>query len=218
MTATDKINSSSEFMKDLFNFMHEVREPVKDAKNPFFNSKYAPLNSVLPDVKDVAKKHNFMVVQRVTGGDGNVAVETVLMHKSGEFVSSGTISMAIMMDKNGAITPQALGSTVTYLRRYQLYPFLGIAELDDDGNAGSHKQEPETKGKAKNKPEPVQEKPEYSDGLERIEFYEKEIAETKKVDGLNDIWADIQSDDSIDEEAVKILKAALKNRKKEIEK
>lgn len=217
MTTTDKINGSSEFMKDLFNFMHEVKEPVKDAKNPFFNSKYAPLNSVLPDVKDVARKHNFMVVQRVTGGEGSVAVETVLMHKSGEFISSGTISMAIMMDKNGAITPQALGSTVTYLRRYQLYPFLGIAELDDDGNAGSHK-EPEAKGKGKSKPEPTAEEPEYSDGLERVEFYEKEIAGAKKVDSLNDIWADIQDDDSIDEEAVKILKAALKNRKKEIEK
>lgn len=215
MTATDKINSSADFMKDLFNFMHEVKEPVKDAKNPFFNSKYAPLNSVLPDVKDIARKHNFMIVQRVTGGDGSVAVETVLMHKSGEFISSGTISMAIMMDKNGAITPQALGSTVTYLRRYQLYPFLGIAELDDDGNAGSHK-EPEAKGKGK--PEPAAEEPEYSDGLERIEFYEKEIAGAKKVDSLNDIWADIQNDDSIDEDAVKILKAALKNRKKEIEK
>lgn len=217
MTATDKINSSTDFMKDLFNFMHEVKEPVKDAKNPFFNSKYAPLNSVLPDVKDIARKHNFMIVQRVTGGDGSVAVETVLMHKSGEFISSGTISMAIMMDKNGAITPQALGSTVTYLRRYQLYPFLGIAELDDDGNAGSHK-EPETRGKGKSKPEPAAEDPEYSDGLERIEFYEKEIAGAKKVDSLNDIWADIQNDDSIDEDAVKILKAALKNRKKEIEK
>jgi hypothetical protein len=217
MTATDKINSSTDFMKDLFNFMHEVKEPVKDTKNPFFNSKYAPLNSVLPDVKDVARKHNFMVVQRVTGGEGSVAVETVLMHKSGEFISSGTISMAIMMDKNGAITPQALGSTVTYLRRYQLYPFLGIAELDDDGNAGSHK-EPEAKGKGKSKPEPAAEEPEYSDGLERVEFYEKEIAGAKKVDSLNDIWADIQNDDSIDEDAVKILKSALKNRKKEIEK
>jgi hypothetical protein len=63
--------------------------------------------------------------------DGIVSVETRLIHKGGQWlactVSAGT------KDR----TPQSVGSTITYLRRYGLLSITGIAPDDDDGNAGS---------------------------------------------------------------------------------
>jgi hypothetical protein len=59
-------------------------------------------------------------------------VETYIMHLSGQWMMS-EFSMRSVDGK-----PQAIGTLITYLRRYSLGAMLGmVAEEDDDGNSGS---------------------------------------------------------------------------------
>ena len=61
-----------------------------------------------------------------------VSVETRLIHNSGEWMS-GTCSALPRDHKN----VQAVGSTITYLKRYGLQSMTGCPSEDDDGNAAS---------------------------------------------------------------------------------
>jgi hypothetical protein len=61
--------------------------------------------------------------------DGLVQVETVLLHSSGEYISS---IMSIVPTKTDV---QSVGSYITYLRRYSLAALLNLAQEDDDANS-----------------------------------------------------------------------------------
>lgn len=111
----------------------------KSAENPFFKSKYADLEAVLDTVLDPLNENDIALVQ-LTGNDGDRAtVNTVLMHKSGEFIGC---EAGMLLAKNDGHT---LGSAVTYLRRYGAAAAVGLAQTDDDGNAvkDAHDAEPE---------------------------------------------------------------------------
>lgn len=110
-------------------FQAEVETVKKDGTNPFFKSHYATLENVIETVRPYLLKHGLSFSQ-FPDGDG---LTTILMHSSGEFLeANGT-----MKPKDD--TPQALGSAMTYARRYALCAILGLATEDDDGNAGSVK-------------------------------------------------------------------------------
>lgn len=119
-------------MKNLFAafaaFQSEVRDPVKDASNPHFRSRYADLHGVLAAVRPVLARHGLAVTQTINVRDGQVhpLLETMLLHTSGESISS-TVPLAVT--KAG---PQEFGSVMSYLRRYSLMALLGIAGADDD--------------------------------------------------------------------------------------
>ena len=108
----------------------------KTSDNPFFKSKYADLNSVIEASRAPMLENGLSVVQIPSYADGRVSLETVLMHKSGEWIS-GNIST-----KPAKEDSQAIGSAISYLRRYSLASFLGIAQEDDDGNASTDKTTP----------------------------------------------------------------------------
>lgn len=96
----------------------------KDAKNPFFKSRYADLNSVLEACKGPLNSNGITVLQSHDGDN----VETVLLHSSGEWMSSST---RIVVSKQN--DPQALGSAISYARRYGLQSFVSLPAEDDDG-------------------------------------------------------------------------------------
>ena len=100
----------------------------KDATNPYFKSSYADYNSVLMACKYALNENGITVMQPHTFRDGQSFVETVLLHESGEFISSET--EIITSKKND---PQALGSAITYARRYSLQSIVSIPSVDDDG-------------------------------------------------------------------------------------
>jgi hypothetical protein len=111
-----------------------------DSKNPFLKNDYASLGAIIAGARPVIAKHGLSVSQLTFGEDGVAGVETVLMHTSGEWISS-SISMPIG-DEKGKSSAQVAGSIVTYLRRYSLASILGIySDEDGDGN----KPEPERK-------------------------------------------------------------------------
>ena len=122
----------------------------KDAKNPFFKSKYATLNAVYEAVAEALLKNGLSVIQPIVGD----AVETTLVHTSGQFITS---SCPIVCAKQN--DPQAMGSAITYARRYSLASLLGVmTDEDDDGEKAMSRPAPKQSVKEAPKAEKKQEK------------------------------------------------------------
>lgn len=111
----------------------ELRPAAMNATNPFLKSKYADLGSVIDAARPVLAANGLSYSQLPIGDGQTIGVETILMHSSGEWVSS-QISLAAM-EERGKSAAQVAGSIITYLRRYALAAALGIyADEDTDGH------------------------------------------------------------------------------------
>lgn len=124
--------TQSEILKALANFHKNIIQPKKDANNPFFKSKYVPLENVTEVIDKVAPEYGLAYAQEaLTDADkGMVGVTTLLTHESGEWIEFEPLFLKA--DKQ---TAQGYGSAITYARRYALSSAFGIAsETDDDGN------------------------------------------------------------------------------------
>lgn len=110
----------------------------KDAKNPFFKSTYADLASIWDAVRIPLTTNGLSIVQcpRVSLVPDLVVLETILLHTSGQWMSSQLVMRPVKSD------PQGVGSCITYARRYGMCAILGITvtDEDDDGNAASQVQ------------------------------------------------------------------------------
>lgn len=92
-----------------------------------YKFKYAPLDAILTAVRGPLSDNGLAISQMLDGDD----LVTMLLHKDGQ-----TLTGRFPLPHGDTI--QALGSAVTYLRRYSLQAILGIAaEEDDDGNRAS---------------------------------------------------------------------------------
>lgn len=103
----------------------------KNSENPFHGSTYASLE-VLLDLclplfleNDICMTHSFTVI------DGYNCMVTKFSHESGEWKKS-VLRIPTIDDK-----PQTFCASVTYLRRTVIKSFIGLAEVDDDGNQAS---------------------------------------------------------------------------------
>ncbi|WP_204200844.1 ERF family protein [Mammaliicoccus sciuri] len=130
----NKSESIVEISKAMAKFQSEVKQPFKDANNPFFKSKYVPLESVVESITSIAPKHGISFVQWASNDDtGRVGVSTMIMHTSGEYIEFDPVYMNA--DKN---TAQGAGALISYLKRYSLSAVFGItSDQDDDGNHAS---------------------------------------------------------------------------------
>mgnify|MGYP003146487024 FL=1 len=136
-------NTNSEWKSDqidklagaLAKAQSQIRGAAKKSKNPFFNSNYADLHTVIESCMPQLSANGISVVQ---GTDFNRTdgwfVTTMLMHSSGQWIKS---SCKIILGPKQDI--QALGSAITYGRRYGLSSIAGIGQFDDDGNSISKK-------------------------------------------------------------------------------
>ena len=104
----------------------------KDAENSFFKSTYADLGSVVRAIKQPFADNGLSYSQLTTSDNGLYGVTTVLMHTSGQWLSS-----VLLLPVKKPNDPQAAGSAITYARRYALQAMAGIPSEDDDGNAAS---------------------------------------------------------------------------------
>jgi hypothetical protein len=152
---------TTELLKAFVAALSELRNPVKDSGNQFFKSKYVELSTALDHVKPVLAKHGLAIVQPVVERDGKTFVKTTVLH------ASGVMDMGLypvvpkrprpVKDKKGEYLtvdqgdgtddPQAMGSAVTYARRYALCAALSIAGAgeDDDGNRASRRSDEKPK-------------------------------------------------------------------------
>ncbi|NQL22073.1 ERF family protein [Streptococcus suis] len=120
-----------ELSKAFAKMQMELEQPLKNADNPFFKSKYVPLENVVDSITRAANKHGLSFTQFPSSDEnGNVTVGTMVMHESGEWIEYDPICMKPV--KND---PQAVGSAITYAKRYALSAIFGItSDNDDDGN------------------------------------------------------------------------------------
>jgi len=126
----NKSESIKNLAKALADFQGEVQNPKNTADNPFFKSKYAPLQDILTLVRPIMAKHGLSILQSPSGDGKTITISTVLMHSSGEWIEPDPL--VLQAEK---ATAQGAGSAITYGRRYALSAILGISsEDDDDGN------------------------------------------------------------------------------------
>lgn len=111
----------------------------KDAANSHFRSKYATLEAVIEAVRPALSANGISFYQDVETDGAKVTCYTTLGHESGEEI----VSRPMSAEAKGK-GPQEIGSTETYLRRYQLMALCGIAPEDDDGEAAHGRQGEQT--------------------------------------------------------------------------
>ena len=111
----------------------EMKGAEKKSVNPFFNSGYADLHTVIESSFPSLTKHGLSVIQGNESSPGEFFITTKLLHESGQWIKS---KLKMPIEK---VTAQSIGSTITYGRRYGLSAISGIAQYDDDGNAVSSK-------------------------------------------------------------------------------
>ncbi len=95
---------------------------------------YADLAEVIDLVTGPLAEQGLSVIQPIISCDYGYSLKTILCHSSGQFISS-LVSLPVANDAQA----QALGSAITYLRRYSLLAILGLqaGEEDDDGHHAS---------------------------------------------------------------------------------
>lgn len=120
-------------------FQGAVTAPKKTSTNPHFKSKYADLAEVIETIKAPLAANGLSVFQAPVGAveGGAIRIVTQVSHKSGQWIRT-TFSMPV-----GQTNAQAVGTALSYARRYSLSAALGIAAEDDDGNEAT--KQPETK-------------------------------------------------------------------------
>ena len=119
----------------------DIRTAAMSAVNPHFKKDYADLADVRDACREPLAKNGLSVVQMPFGEDGKIALRSVLLHESGEFMWS---------DLPGANwkNPQELGSLLTYLRRYALSSITGVAPRgEDDDGEGAMGRRPDEQGR-----------------------------------------------------------------------
>jgi hypothetical protein len=119
----------------LVKFQASVSKVAKESNNPFFKSKYASLANILDTIQKPLSECGLAISQFP---DGN-ALTTIIVHaESGEWMESSYV-MPVAKQND----PQAMGSAMTYARRYALGSILNLnIDDDDDGEKAMGRQLP----------------------------------------------------------------------------
>lgn len=107
----------------------QIEGAKKSSSNPFFKSKYADLAECWNTCREALTANGISVIQmpEEINENGRLNITTMLAHSSGQYISS-TLTMTVTK-----LDPQAIGSAITYGRRYALAAMVGLAQEDDDG-------------------------------------------------------------------------------------
>ena len=126
----------TEISKELLKAQEQMRPVTKDATNPFLRNRYASLAAVLDAVRRPLLDNNIVLVQRpVESEPGTIAVETRLVHVSGEWISSTMIVPLPEAEASSKLNlGQAIGAAFTYGKRYSLMGMLGVSATDEDSD------------------------------------------------------------------------------------
>ena len=111
--------------------IHEAKKEIgvvkKNAKNPHFKNTYADLNALIDAVEPILLEKGLILLQPIK--DGKVYTQIIDV-ESFDMIES-------WIDLSPNLTAQALGSQITYYRRYQISAILSLMADDDDGHKAS---------------------------------------------------------------------------------
>lgn len=123
---------TQEDMQSFFTDYNSLVTSIKATKssvNPHFKNRYASLDTWLDEVHKHAPSNNFIFTESIKVtmmGDDIVQVHTArLIHNTGNTCESDYL--VGLLDK-----PQAMGSNMTYARRYNIQTLLTCTGEDDD--------------------------------------------------------------------------------------
>ena len=131
---------SPEFAKDLIALINSCKG-IKYNKKVKYTSKktgqttefeYTTLDKIYAHVKN---DNNFALLEPMgTNEAGQPAIQIILIHKSGEAITSDYYTLNL--PNNGS--KQDEGAAITYTKRYALGSFLGMStDVDNDANSGA---------------------------------------------------------------------------------
>ena len=106
---SDQIN---ELMDALSKAQLTMRGALTDSLNPYFKSKYADLSNVWEACREPLTRNGLSIAQVMQPIDGKLCLVSILGHKSGQWIKS------LLPIKTSKDDIQALGSAITYSRRY----------------------------------------------------------------------------------------------------
>lgn len=106
---------------------------VKNREGKFLYSfKYADLAACLEVIRKPLSDNGLALIQIPSLLQGNVVqIKTILGHESGQSIDC---TMTMTPDKEG---PQAIGTCISYLRRYSLSAMIGVSQFDDDAQTAT---------------------------------------------------------------------------------
>jgi len=111
--------------------LHEAKKEIgvvkKNAKNPHFKNTYADLNALIDAVEPILLEKGLIMLQPIK--DGKVYTQII------DIDTFESVESCIDLSPN--LTAQALGSQVTYYRRYTLQSLMSLQADDDDGHKAS---------------------------------------------------------------------------------
>lgn len=127
------------FNKDFTSMQSEITTVTKSKQG--HNYKYATLEDIVDIVRPTLEKHGFAVSFGVNT-TSDIIVTCTLMHKEGHSIET---TMQLPADKTGSKNAvQAIGSSVSYAKRYTLSSLLNIATRDDDDAQAAMQQDQRT--------------------------------------------------------------------------
>lgn len=155
MNTTEAKMQKDTIVKALIEF-HKLAGGVVgfDSVNPYYKSKYASLGAVIDLINRHAPEVGLGWIQFPVSQDGEVGIDTILFHESGERMESritlpiSTSTSKVSKDGEVFIVPlepakiaQDSGSVITYLRRYALASIFGLYADEDTDAEIRHTQE-----------------------------------------------------------------------------
>jgi hypothetical protein len=125
---TDAVYKPDGPYADLVDALGALTEVPKTGKVAAGQRRYTfmTLPDLLGAVRPVFAAHHLAITQHVQNHDQGISVETRILHTSGHVFESPPLTLRCGQD------PQAIGSAITYGRRYQLAALVGLAGGDDD--------------------------------------------------------------------------------------
>lgn len=124
-------NAKSAFSAAMAAMQAEMPEVVERGKA--HNTKYATFEDINAAVRPVLEKYGFAVTFRIKQNDSSIKITAVLSHREGH---SEETEIILPADTSGSKNNvQAVGSTVSYGKRYAMSALLNIATRGEDDDA-----------------------------------------------------------------------------------
>lgn len=157
LTLLDKALSKEDFNTDTLSKMLDMQERImtKNAEMAFnnamsemqpklpiiqkskkaHNSNYAPYEEIEKQVRPIYTKYGFSIGYNSKSENGDITFYGTLSHKDGH---SKTAEIQLKADTSGSKNDiQAMGSSVSYAKRYLLGMLLNVVTADDDNDGNS---------------------------------------------------------------------------------
>jgi len=95
--------------------------------------KYADLAACIDMAKEHLAVNGLAVAQFLGDSDKGAVLTTMITHSSGQWMKDSFLMEKAVLQGGGGKNPaQAMGATITYMRRYAYAAIIGLAQEDED--------------------------------------------------------------------------------------